>query len=106
MGVETKMEQHRGTTDDSTADVHVTEETGALLTALNNLDETMVEVMLGLLEDTLSADEQVRFGRMFTDVGTLLERRAEGEQQQAVPEGRVARTPRQSDVTRHCEAGE
>ena len=74
------MEQHRGTTDDSTAGVHVTEETGALLTALNNLDGTMVEVMLGLLEDALSPDEQVRFARMFTDVGRLLERRAEGIQ--------------------------
>lgn len=72
------MEQHSGTADDSTADVRVTEETGSLLTALNNLDGAMVEVMLGLLEDTLSADEQVQFGRMFTDVGRLLERRAEG----------------------------
>jgi hypothetical protein len=61
------------------AESEVTEETGALLTALNNLDQAMVEVMLGLLADTLSADEQVVFGRMFTDVGRLLERRAKGE---------------------------
>jgi hypothetical protein len=33
-----------------------------LLSALNNLDGAMCEIMLGLLMDTLSADELVRFG--------------------------------------------
>ena len=76
------MDTERETATES----EVTEGTGALLTALNNLDQAMVEVMLGLLQDTLSAGEQVRFGQMFTDVGRLLERRAKGEEQQAAPE--------------------
>jgi hypothetical protein len=73
---------------ETAAELEVTEETGALLTALNNLDGVMVEVMLGLLQDTLSADEQVRFGRMFTDVGTLLEQRAKGESSKRHQRGR------------------
>lgn len=51
----------------------MTEETNALLRALNKLDDAMVEAMLGLLEDTLSVDEHVRFSRMFLGVGTLLQ---------------------------------
>ena len=53
----------------------MTEETNELLTALNELDGAMIEVMLGLLADTLSAEEQARFGSMFVKVGTLLQQR-------------------------------
>jgi hypothetical protein len=52
-------------------------ETSVLLTALNMIDEIMAEVMLGLLQDTLSPDAQVRFGRSFRATGKMLERHAE-----------------------------
>jgi hypothetical protein len=64
----------------------MTNETSELLTALNNLDAAIVEVMLGLLADTLSTDEQVRFARMFEEVGTLLQQRARGKRASSVPE--------------------
>jgi hypothetical protein len=78
------------------AESAVTKETGALLTALNNLDGVMVEVMLGLLQDTLSADEQVRFGGMFSDVGRLLEQRAEGMRLAASKQAEVSDSNRQT----------
>jgi hypothetical protein len=76
----------------------MTKETSDLLTALNNLDEVMVDVMLGLLEDTLAAEQQVRFGGMFVQVGTLLQQRADltpptvAKSQAADRSGTVARS--------------
>lgn len=52
-------------------------ETSNLLAVLHDLDLDMVEVMLGLLTDELSADEQRRFGGLFVAAGKLLEQHAE-----------------------------
>ncbi len=52
-------------------------ETSNLLAALHDLDQDMVEIMLGLLTDDLSADEQRRFGQLFMAAGKLLEQHAE-----------------------------
>ncbi len=52
-------------------------ETSFLLAALRELDEGMVELMLGLLIDELPAGEQRRFGQLFAAAGKLLEQHAE-----------------------------
>jgi len=58
----------------------VREETSALLTALNKLDEAMTTVLLGLLENTLPASKQVAFGDLLIAAGELLQEHARAEQ--------------------------
>lgn len=53
------------------------DETSTLLATLHDLDGELVEVMLGLLTDELSAEEQRRFGRLFVAAGKMLEQHAE-----------------------------
>lgn len=53
----------------------MTEDTQKLLSALNALDYAIVEIVVKLLDDTLSPGEHHRFGDMFTDVGQLLRER-------------------------------
>jgi hypothetical protein len=55
----------------------VRSETSTLLAALHDLDGDLVEIMLGLLTDELSAEKQRQFGRLFVAAGKLLEEHAE-----------------------------
>jgi len=54
----------------------MTEETSSLLTALNAVDHAMADIMVGLMADSLTADEQVRFGDLFLGAGRLLHQHA------------------------------
>lgn len=65
-------------------------ETSHLLAALHDLDGDMLEIMLRLLTDELSADEQRRFGQVFVAAGKLLEQHADLVAEAGIESGSTA----------------